>query len=121
MRLHGDTEDERKSATAGLISSWHISVAHIVIGHHAGTNIYLIAACDVLAGHQKELRSGDLSSAESMLMNQAVALRATDQTGLDPASRRLPAQSVCSSSAVTFCSPTPRWLALVRGRSWRWP
>lgn len=91
VRLQGDTEDERKSAIAGVISSSHLSAARIVIGYNAGTNIDLMAACDVLTGHQKELKDGDLSRAESMLMNQAVALqsifvdlalRAKQQTGL---------------------------------------
>ena len=91
LRLHGDTEDERKSAIAGAISSSCLGAARIVIGYNEGTNIDLMAACNVLTGHQKEVDAGDLSRAESMLMNQAVALqsifidlalRAKQQTGL---------------------------------------
>ena len=91
LALHAKDEADRKIAVADAITSTSLNSALIVVGYNAGNTIDLMAAMDVLAEHQKEIKAGDMSRAESMLMNQAVALqsifvdlalRAKGQTGL---------------------------------------
>lgn len=91
LTLNGKDEAERKTAMAGAFTSSSLNSARIVVGYNTGNTIDLMAAINALVGHQKELSAGDMSRAESMLMNQAVALqtifvdlalRAKEQTGL---------------------------------------
>lgn len=91
LTLPAKDEADRKNAMASVFTSTSLNSARIVVGYNAGNTIDLMAAMDVLAEHQKEIKAGDMSRAESMLMNQAVALqsifvdlalRAKGQTGL---------------------------------------
>ena len=68
-----DPNDE-KSAIARIVTGPSLSAARIVQTYSSGHGLDLMATIDQLSEHQRQVKTGDLSQAESMLMNQATVL-----------------------------------------------
>lgn len=75
LTLHAQGEDERKNAIARAVTSTSLNSARIVVSYNASNTVDLKAVMDVLAVHQEQIKAGDMSQAENMLINQAVALQ----------------------------------------------
>lgn len=75
LTLRAKREDERKSAVATALTSPSLNSARIVVNYNASNTVDMRAVMDVLIAHQDQIEAGDMSQAESMLMNQAVALQ----------------------------------------------
>lgn len=77
--LEVGTEAEEKAAVAQAFTSAQLSAALIVTTYHStGTDIApeFGATMETLREQQQRVKEGDMSLAEAMLMNQAVALQA---------------------------------------------
>ena len=77
--LDAGTEAEKEAAVANAFTSPHLSGGLIVsVYHSTGTDIApeFGATMEALRSHQQKVKAGDMSLAESMLINQAVALQA---------------------------------------------
>ena len=102
---------DRKKAVAKVTTSSALSSAKVVVAYNAGEDVDVFASMNVLIEHQNEVKAGDVSRAECMLMNQAVALqsmfvdlavRAKGQTSLSNLQAMtglaLKAQSACRAT-----------------------
>jgi hypothetical protein len=66
---------DRKKAVAKVTASSALNSAKIVTAYNAGSDVDRVASTNVMIEHQLEVKAGDMSRAECMLMNQAVALQ----------------------------------------------
>jgi hypothetical protein len=66
---------DRIKAVAKVTASSALNSAKVVAAYNAGSDVDLVASTQVMIEHQREVKAGDMSRAECMLMNQAVALQ----------------------------------------------